>query len=494
MAVIRDLDQIKKTPTIFVIFGATGDLATKKLFPALLELHNANYLPEQFKIIAASRSSQSSKEFRNQLKDSLNPKDNKSWDTFASNIDFIQADVAENNNLGNITSHIKNTEKEIQECAKVIIYLAIAPSIYKQAFENLGKIKLNFGCATHSNKSRIVIEKPFGHDYASAHSLHETLTNNFDNDQIYRIDHFLGKETVQNILALRFGNEIFEPLLNNHYVDNIQITFTENIGIEKRGGFYEETGALRDVVQNHLFQLLALATMEAPKTLTHNDFRDRRLEITENIKKMSPNEVKKNTIRAQYEGYRKEKNVNPDSQTETYALVKLFIENNRWKNVPIYIRTGKMLTANVASIIYSIKEKGHAMFENFWDKPLPNHITIQIKPTEGIGIRLVAKKPGFAQELEPVDMEFCYRNSFANHNPDAYERLLMDVILGDQTLFLGKVGPSWKVIDPIRKVWNSGKPALATYKQRSWGPTEADEFMKKEGREWLAPYLTICKI
>ena len=494
MALPKDIEKIKKQATVFVIFGATGDLAKKKLFPALFTLHQSNLLPKQFKIIAASRTKYSTSQFQSLIEEAVKPKDSAKWQDFAQSIEFIPSDIAKNKNLDQVTARLSKIEEEFDSCVKVIIYLAIAPTIYEDAFGNIGKNKLNFGCQKHKNQSRIVVEKPFGYDLASAQRLHNSISKYFEKDQIFRIDHFLGKETVQNILAFRFGNEIFEPILNSQYVDNIQITFTEYIGIGKRGAFYDETGALRDVVQNHLFQLLAVATMEEPKSFNHEDFRQRRIEIIKNIKKIRKEDVEKFTVRAQYESYRNEDNVSPKSQTETYALVKLFIDSKRWQNVPIYIRTGKKLAGDVASIIYSFKETKHKVFKNFWQNPLPNHITIQIKPAEGIGIRLVAKKPGMTTALEPVDMEFCYRRSFDTPQPEAYERLLMDVILGDQTLFIGEVGASWKIIDPIRKAWDSGNSALSYYKPGSWGPIEADQFMMREGHVWLAPYLTICKI
>ena len=494
MALPKDIEKIKKQATVFVIFGATGDLSRKKLFPALFTLFQSGLLPEKLKIIAASRTKHSTSQFQNSIKESVNPQDSKKWQDFAKKIEFIASDVAENKNLENIAHRLSEIEKETKSCIKAIIYLAVAPTIYEDAFENIGKNKLNFGCLVHKNKSRVVIEKPFGYDFASAQRLNALITRFFEKEQIFRIDHFLGKETVQNILAFRFGNEIFEPLLNSQYVDNIQITFTEYGGIGKRGPFYDNTGALRDVVQNHLFQLLAIATMEEPQSFGHEDFRKSRLEIIGSIKKIEKEDVEKYTVRGQYEGYRNEEKVDPKSQTETYALVKFFLENKRWQNVPIYIRTGKKMAGDVASIIYSFKERKHNVFENFWQNPMPNHITIQIKPAEGIGIRLVAKKPGMTTQLEPVDMEFCYKRSFDTPQPEAYERLLMDVILGDQTLFIGEVGASWKVIDPIREAWDAGKPPLAFYKPGSWGPQEADQFMMREGHVWLAPYLTICKI
>jgi len=494
MALPKDIEKIKKQATVFVIFGATGNLAQKKLFPALFALFKSNLLPKQLKIIATSRTEHTTLKFQEITEKSLASEDTKNWQEFFQTIEFISSDIAENKNIEKITKRLSEIEKEAGACIKVILYLAIAPTIYEAALKNIGQNKLNFGCLIHKNKSRVVVEKPFGYDFASSQRLNSQIAQIFEKEQIFRIDHFLGKETVQNILAFRFGNEIFEPVLNNDYVDNIQITFTEYGGIDKRGAFYDQAGALRDVVQNHLFQLLAIATMEEPQSFGHEDFRQRRIEIIKSIKKIEKNDVEKYTVRAQYGGYRNEENVDRNSQTETYALVKLFLDNKRWQNVPIYIRTGKKLASDVASIIYSFKEVKHKVFENFWQNPQPNHITIQIKPAEGIGIRLVAKKPGLTTALEPVDMEFCYRRSFDVPQPDAYERLLMDVILGDQTLFIGEVGASWKVIDPIREAWDAGKPPLATYKPGSWGPQEADQFMMREGHVWLAPYLTICKI
>ncbi len=372
--------------------------------------------------------------------------------------------------------------------------MAISPDIYKKAFENLGKNRFNLGCIDHNSKSRIVIEKPFGRDYPSSQKLQEKLSQYFNEDQTYRIDHYLGKETVQNILTFRFGNELFEPVWSNKYIDSIQITAAEDVGIEKRGPYYDKTGALRDVVQNHLMQLITLTTMNEPQRFEKDSIRPQKLEIVKSIKKMTPDEVIKNTVRGQYEGYSNEEKVDPKSQTETYAFAKLEIQNNRWRGVPIYVRTGKKLMGKVTSIIISFKERGHQMFETFWDRPLPNHITLQIQPNEGIGVTLVAKKPGLTTEVEPVNMEFCYKTSFDTPNPDAYERLLMDIIIGDQTLFLGQVGESWKVIDPIEEVWASNKPKLEKYKPRTWGPAKADNILARQKHYWLAPILTICKI
>lgn len=494
MALPEDIAKIKDLPTAFVIFGATGDLSRKKIFPSFYELSKSKLLPKKFRIIAAARSQFTSSDFAESLRENIQKIDGNAWDIFAKQIKYISCDVDQDLNLEKIEEALAQFEEESPPCVMRIFYMAISPMIYERAFENLGKHKLNLGCQIHNRPSRIVIEKPFGFDYQSAQRLQSSLTQHFSEEQIYRIDHYLGKETVQNILALRFGNEIFEPVWNNRYVDHVQITFTERIGIGKRGAFYEKIGALRDVVQNHLFQLLALITMEEPDRLDHQHFRKSRLEIIKSIKRPTADEIASWSVRGQYEGYRQEENVDKNSQTETFVALRLFLENKRWQGVPIYFRTGKKLLGDVTSIILQFKEKGHKIFENFWEQPMPNQIMIQIKPTEGIGIRLVAKKPGLITTLEPVDMEFCYKTSFDVPNPDAYERLLMEVMLGDRTLFVGQVGESWKIIDRFEEVWASGKPKLSIYKPGSWGPKEADSLIKKDGRQWLAPYLTICKI
>lgn len=492
MAQTWDIDKVKSLSAVFVIFGATGDLSRKKIFPSFFELSKANLLPNKFKIIGAARSGLSKEAFQNLIKEHLQINDQNEWKIFSEAIDYISCDVEKNVNLDKVWKKLEDFEKEASTCPQRIYYMAISPHIYEKAFENIGGNKLHLGCEAHHNKSRIVVEKPFGYDFESAQRLHQTLAKYFVEEQIFRIDHFLAKQTVQNIFAFRFGNEIFEPIWNKNYVDNIQITMAEYPGIGKRGPFYDKVGALRDVVQNHLLQLLTLVTMEEPLMFDQKNIRGRKLEILNNLKKFSPQEVAVNTVRGQYQGYLEEENIPEDSKTETFASVKLYIDNERWQSVPIYIRTGKRLMGNVTSIILSFKESGHKIFENFWEKPIPNYITIQIQPTEGFGIRIVAKKPGFATELEPIDLEYCYKAE--KGSPNAYERLLIDVILGDRTLFLGQIGPSWKFIDPIRKTWDTGKPKLVTYKPGTWGPKEAEDFIKRDEREWLAPLLTICKI
>lgn len=492
----RDIQNIKNVPTAFVIFGATGDLSRKKLFPALFALFAAKLLPQKFKILAAARTPHTPQSFTQLLAENLKVDDQSVFANFTKLIDYISLDVAEDKNLQTLNTALDNFENQAKVCVKRIFYMAISPHIYQKAFENLGKNNLHLGCQAHGERPRIVVEKPFGGDLTSARTLNAKLQEYFDEDQIYRIDHYLGKETIQNIFAFRFGNELFEPIWNNHFIDHIQITVAEREGIGKRGEYYDRAGALRDFVQNHLLQLLALVTCEMPEKFEPQSILAKKESILAHIKKITAAEVESSTVRGQYEGYRQEEKVDSTSQTETYAMVKLYIDTIRWQGVPIYLRTGKRLMGKVSSIIVQFKEKGHKLFADFWKQPLPNHITIQIQPTEGIGIRLVAKKPGFTTILEPVDMEFCYKTSFDVPQPDAYERLLLDIILGDQSLFLSQdiIEESWRVIDPIEEVWQAGKPKLAIYKPGSWGPKEADDLIARDGHTWLAPLLTICKI
>ncbi len=494
MALPQDIQSAKKIPTAFVIFGATGDLSRKKIFPSFFELFKAKLLPKNFKIIAAARSKLAHENFITSLKERVMVADYKAWDEFAKTIAYIACDIEKNQDLDKITKALDEYENQIGKCTQRIFYMAVSPFIYENAFNNLGKHKMHLGCTLHDNKSKIVIEKPFGHDLTSAQKLNLILDKYFTEEQIFRIDHYLGKETVQNIFAFRFGNELFEPVWNNKFVDHVQITLAEPAGIGKRGEYYDKAGALRDIVQNHLLQLVSIVTMDTPARFEQKAIRTKKLEIIKSIKKLTPDEVIASTIRGQYETYLEEEKVDPKSQTETFAALKLYIQNSRWDGVPFYLRTGKKLAGQVSSIIFQFKEKGHKIFENFWDKPMPNHILLQIQPNEGIGIRLVAKKPGLSTSLEPVDMEFCYKTSFDVAQPDAYERLLIDVIVGDQTLFLGQVEESWKIIDPIEQVWASGKPKLHSYKIGAWGPKAADDLLARDGRQWLTPLLTICKI
>ena len=373
------INKIKKQPTAIIIVGATGDLARKRIFPALFELFKTNLLPKYFKIIATARKPHSDNDFRQIVKEMLEVKDQNNWQNFAPKITYISTDFDQGKNLQRLGQKLDQFEKEAGNCLLRIYYLSVLPSILENAFENLGKNKLHLGCAIHHEKPRIMVEKPFGYNLKSAKKLNKTLSKFFEEDQIYRIDHYLGKETVQNILAFRFANEIFEPIWNKEFIDHVQITTAEGIGVEKRGEFYDRTGALRDITQNHLLQLLALTAMEEPEKFATEAIKAQKLAILSNIKKLTTDKIVNTTIRGQYEGFIQEEKIAPASQTETYAMAKLFIENSRWQGIPFYLRTGKKLMGKVTSIIIQFKKSGHKLYKNFQDT-IPNHITIQIPP------------------------------------------------------------------------------------------------------------------
>jgi glucose-6-phosphate 1-dehydrogenase len=506
------MEKIKPAPSIITIFGATGNLSHLKLIPSLYELEKGGYLPEKFAILGAARKKINTAQFVESLLSSVQKNtrsgvDVASWDAFSKKIDFYCVDFDNEKDFAGLKEKLDKLEKDWGVCFTRIFYLATAPSFFPIIFEAAKKYKLNLGCDVHKKPARIVIEKPFGQDLPSAKKLNKQLDQVFDEDQIYRIDHFLAKETVQNILAFRFANEIFEPILNNKYVDHIQIAQAEDIGIETRGGYYEEAGALRDMIQNHLLQVLAVTCMDEPKKFDAASIRREKVNLLKNVRTIKPNEVSKYIIRGQYGsgkisgeqvmGYRREEKVKPSSVTETFVAAKLSIDNDCWKGVPIYMKHGKRLEKKLTSITIAFKEAGHALFSHLPKKPAANILTFQIQPDEGIGLRLVAKKPGLKIEVADVDMEFCYASAFREPLPDAYERLLLDVMIGDQTLFphVDEVIRSWEIVDNILKGWEAlPAPKFPNYTAGSWGPKEADKLIENDGRNWLAHQLSVCQI
>jgi glucose-6-phosphate 1-dehydrogenase len=503
---------MKVSPSVMVIFGGTGNLTTTKLIPALYQLEVSNLLPDNFKVVSVARKKLTSEEYRKSLLESLTKHsrsviDEPTWKKFSEKIDFLCADFNDEVALKDLSGILDELEEEWQICFNRIFYLAVAPSFFPVVFDRLKKYRLNEGCAKDSNPARIIIEKPFGKDLKTAQELNTKLSAIFKEEQIYRIDHYLGKETVQNILTFRFGNEIFEPILNNKFVDHIQIIMAEELGVEGRGEFYEEAGALRDVVQNHLLQVLALITMDEPKEFSAESIRREKYEILKSIRFIEPREVDKLTIRGQYgpgkidgekvPSYRQENEVDKDSPTETFVALKTFIDNDCWKGVPIYIKTGKRLNKKVTSMTIQFKEAGHRLFEKFANKPEANLLTFQLQPDEGVAVRFVAKKPGFVKDLQDVDMEFCYNSAFQEQLPEAYERLLIDVMNGDQTLFphINEVEESWRFVDKILDGWKkSSPPKFPNYEAGTWGPKESDELVERDGRSWLAHQLSVCQI
>lgn len=458
-------------PTILIIFGATGELARERLIPGLYHLFDRGLLPRLFWMLGFARSEFSHEAFRKRV---TPPNAGSSWRKFSKKIHYVSGNFANSGDFQRLAKYLHGLENRGHSCANRLFYFATLPSHYETISHELDRARLLVGCRIHKRKTRVIIEKPFGHDLASAKKLDKTLHKYFSEEQIYRIDHYLAKETVQNLLTVRFANSIFEPIWNRNYVDHVQISALENVGIGNRGAFYEQAGALRDVTQNHLMQLLALTAMEPPSDFSTTAIRNERAKV---IKAVKPQGL----VAGQYQGYSREPHVGANSQTETYAAVKLSINNQRWSGVPFYLRTGKFLKKKVAQISIHFKP---VFLKAFADEKLrPNVLVFEIQPDEGIFLYLMAKYPGFGIRLHPVTMELGYRARDSSKLPRAYERLLLDFMEDDQRLFArtDEIENSWKFIDTLEK--RKGK--LIPYSKYSWGPKQGDTLMKKDKREWL---------
>ncbi|MEI6084621.1 MAG: glucose-6-phosphate dehydrogenase [Verrucomicrobiota bacterium] len=482
-------------PRVVVIFGATGDLTHRKLVPALCNLAHEGQLPTGFAVVGFARRPKTNAEFRTELLEGVkqfsrfNPINPAVWDSFAQGIFYHQAEFGDAAGYASLDQLLRQLDKDRGTAGNRLFYLATAPTEFPTIIQQLGAHGLGRGAA-----SRIIVEKPFGRSLATAHDLNTTIAKEFDEKQVYRIDHYLGKETVQNILALRFANEIFEPLWNQKYIDHVQITVSESLGVEARGGYYEQSGALRDMVQNHMMQLLALVAMEPPAALGADDIRDEKTKVLRSIRAIG-----QSSVRGQYAagslagkqvvGYHDEKNVAPDSRTETFVALKLFIDNWRWAGVPFYLRHGKRLPKQTAEIAIQFKAPPAVLFAAETAAPVqPNVLVLRIQPDEGIAIRMNAKVPGTALHIEPVKMDFRYGGSFGARSPEAYERLLHDAMAGDATLFTrsDEVEASWALMDAVLKGWQTAGMPYA-YEAGTWGPPEADAFIAKDGRTWRRP-------
>ena len=491
-------------PCALVIFGATGDLTHRKLVPALYNLAHEGSLPSSFAVVGFARRPKTNDEFRAELKQGVeqfsrfSPVNPAVWDAFAQSIFYHRAEFGDGKGYDALRTLLEKLDRERGTGGNRLFYLATAPTDFASVIQQLGSHGLvqSPGGAVH----RIVVEKPFGRSLATADDLNRVLEDVFDERQIFRIDHYLGKETVQNILALRFANEVFDPLWNQKYVDHVQITVAESLGVEGRGAYYDNSGALRDMVQNHMMQLLSLVAMEPPVGLDADDIRDEKVKVLRALRPITSAEVGEFTVRGQYAGgsiagktvvdYRTEPNVRPDSRTETFIALKLFIDNWRWAGVPFYLRHGKRLPKQVAEIAIQFKAPPAVLFAAEQCLPLqPNVLVLRIQPDEGIAIRMNAKVPGTALNLQPVKMDFRYGGSFGARSPDAYERLLHDVIVGDPTLFTRRdeVECSWTIMDAILEGWSRPGATLSTYEAGTWGPPEADAFIARDGREWRRP-------
>jgi glucose-6-phosphate 1-dehydrogenase len=485
----------KAEAATIIIFGASGDLTQRKLVPALHSLDCEGLLPAGCRVTGVARSSLSDEDFRSQLYKGvesyarLRPGICALWPNFKDRISYLSGSYDDPATYRDLAERLSKLGGSAPDVARnCLFYLAIPPTIYPIVIEQLGMAGLN-----HSDDgwTRIIVEKPFGHDLESAHHLNQQLHAVFDESQVYRIDHYLGKETVQNILTLRFANAIFEPIWNRNYVDHVQITVAERVGVGHRAGYYDKTGVLRDMFQNHLLQLLTLTAMEPPVVFEANALRDEKVKVLRAVRAGgSEADVRSGGVRAQYEGYRSEREVASDSQTPTYAALQLLVDNWRWRGVPFYLRSGKSLTAKTTEIAVQFKAVPHPMFPLPQGKDLtPNVLSLCLQPDEGIHLRFEAKEPGAGMRTRSVDMEFHYAEDFgAGTLPEAYERLLLDAMQGDASLFAraDEIELAWKTIDPILADWTGpDTPPLASYEPGSWGPVEADELLAAEGRAWL---------
>ncbi len=495
-------EQKKSLPTVLIIFGGSGDLTNRKLIPALYNLHLDNYLPEKFIIIGCGRTSFTShEEYLNKLLEGVQQFSRRKneldlqWKNFASKISYHEIDLLDSSVYQKIKDWIIEKTKDWNVPPVTVYYMALAPQLVPLVAKKLCENKL----CENPDYSRLVFEKPFGHDLQSAHELNLLLSNLFKEEQIYRIDHYLGKETVQNILAFRFANALFEPIWNNNYIDHIQITSAETTGVGDRGGYYEQAGALRDMVQNHILQLLCMIAMEPPVSFDANEIRNKKVDVLHAIRKFQPEEVHAHAVRGQYsagwmngkrvQGYRQEKNVNPQSPVDTFVAAKFFVDNWRWRNVPFYIRTGKTLHEKTTIIIIEFKEApGYSFPAEAAETWRPNRLTISIQPEMDIRIRFQAKRPGQEMILNPVDMVFSYAEAYDGKEPEAYETLLEDVLSGNPTLFMraDQVEAAWKVIMPILETWQKRPPVdFPNYAPDSWGPEDSEELIAKDGHHWV---------
>ena len=473
-------------PVSIVIFGASGDLTQRKLVPSLFNLYRKGRMPKRFHIVGYGGTAFTDEQFRAHLEEGMKQfasfkYTDEEWKNFASTLVYQQGHYDNTADYEKLKKLLTDWEAG---SGNRIYYMATPPGAFPNIIDMLAQTDQ---LAENEGWRRVVIEKPFGTDLKSACDLNEQIHKALGERQIYRIDHYLGKETVQNILVSRFSNTIFEPLWNRNYIDHVEITVAEEVGVEHRARFYDQVGVLRDMFQNHLLQLVSLVAMEPPVSFDASALRNEKVKVLSAIHPMKEEDVLRRTVLAQYKGYREEEGVNKESRTPTFAAVRLQIDNWRWQGVPFYLRSGKSLKEKLSQVIIEFKEPPHLLFQNGESQMTPNMLVLYLQPDEGIHLRFEAKVPDTVAEMRSVDMEFHYEDSFGKTAiPEAYERLLLDVLTGDASLFTraDEVETAWAIIDPIIRAWDSQKPPLAFYEPATWGPAEATELLAKDKRKW----------
>ncbi|MCG7410397.1 glucose-6-phosphate dehydrogenase [Paenibacillus sp. ACRRX] len=499
MTEMHNQESILSDGAVFFIFGATGDLARRKLFPAIYSLYREGKLGERFAVVGLARRPRTNDEFRVDVRASIDEfcrydvKDNGEWERFAEHFEYKPLDINNVDGFRELTVQTEEIERKFDVPGNRLFYMALAPELFGSVSHNLR----DGGMLDTTGWTRLVIEKPFGYDLESAERLNEQLSSVFKEEQIYRIDHYLGKEMVQNIEVIRFANAFFEPLWNNKHIANIQISLSETVGVEERGGYYDHAGALRDMAQNHMLQMLTMIAMEPPSRLHPEDIRDEKVKVLRSLRQYhTAEEVHDHVIRGQYSagamkgkelpGYREEEKVNPASVTETYFAARVFVDNFRWAGVPFYIRTGKRLPVKTTEVVVEFKSMPSNVYLGRKHKLEPNLLVIRVNPMEGIYVRINGKKPGAEGGIQPLAMDFCQSCMIGINTPEAYERLIFDAARGDSTYFTrwDEVAAAWSFVDKIAEAWRESNDDLHQYPAGSWGPQAANELLEQDGYRW----------